>query len=273
VARIEPSDAFGRALLDWVGGAVDPEVHEREDGYVEAGAGPEHYLAAYDRWPDCERRAMGYVRGRTLDLGCGAGRVALHLQGDGIDVVGVDSSPLAVRAARAMGVRHLKLAAAQSLTPEVHSFDTVLLLGNNAGIFGSPRRLRSVLASWARQMGSDGRVLAGSTSPYGGEAPVLDAGYRRANRNSGRMAGELRMRIRYRQLATPWFWWLFVSEREMRALVDGTGWRCTDVLAGTPPEPFVAVLEKDADGAGRTRRRVRSRAVRNELVGGPAWPS
>jgi SAM-dependent methyltransferase len=252
VAAIERTDAFGRALLDWVGGGTDPEIHERHDGYVEAGAGPEHYLATYERWPAAERRAMGYVRGRTVDVGCGAGRVALHLQDQWADVVAVDSSPLAVRAARAHGVRRLQVISARALTPAIGSFETVLLLGNNAGLFGTPRRLQAALTGWARRMGGGARVLAGSTSPYGGEAPVLDAGYRRANRASGRMAGQLLLRVRYRQLASPWFSWLFVSERELRSLVAGTGWHCAHVLDNGPGGPFVAVLEKVEDSAGRS---------------------
>jgi len=37
---------------------------------------------------------------RTIDLGCGAGNYAIYLAGLGFDVVGVDSSPTAIRFAR-----------------------------------------------------------------------------------------------------------------------------------------------------------------------------
>ena len=36
---------------------------------------------------------MRMVRGRVLDIGCGAGRFALYLQGKGLDVTGIDLAP------------------------------------------------------------------------------------------------------------------------------------------------------------------------------------
>ena len=186
---------------------------------------------------------MADVRGRTLDVGCGGGRVALHLQSQGTSVSAADSSPLAVRAARARGVRNVRLATVQELGGSVGDFDTLLLFGNNAGIFGGPERLRAVLRHWGRAMGPGARILAESTSPYGGGVPVLDAGYRRANRHKGRMAGQLRLRVRYRRYATPWFSWLFLSPAELRSVVDDTPWRVLRVHSGAVDDPFVAVLE------------------------------
>jgi SAM-dependent methyltransferase len=230
--------------VDWVHGGTDPEVHEREDGYLEVGAGPELYVAGFEDWPAPEQRAMSKVRGRALDVGCGAGRVALHLQETGVDVVAVDASALAVRAARAKGVRHVRMASVQSLGATVGAFDTVLLMGNNTGMLGTPPRLRSTLGRWARRMAPGARIIAESTSPYGGGVPVLDSAYRRRNRQRGRMPGQLRLRVRYRQLASPWLSWLFLSDRELTSLVEGTGWCCTEVVGGEPEEAFVAVLER-----------------------------
>lgn len=226
-----------------MGGGTDPEVHERHDGYLEVGAGPELYLAPYDRWPATERRSMRYVRGRALDLGCGAGRVALHLQQRGVDVHGVDASVLAVRAARAHGVRQVWRAALEAMSDDIGGFDTVLLFGNNAGIFGTPARLAATLGDWARCTAPGTRLLAESTSPYGGSAPLLDGAQRRANRRRAEMAGQLRLRVRYRQLASDWFDWLFVSARELQGLVSGTGWECMTVVSDGAEEPFVMVLE------------------------------
>ena len=68
-------DAFGRALMDWAHGGTDPEVYERDDGYLDIGAGHEFFLAGYRAWPVPERRAMRYVprprRRRRLWLGTG----------------------------------------------------------------------------------------------------------------------------------------------------------------------------------------------------------
>ncbi len=45
------------------------------------------------------------VPGPALDLGCGAGQVALHLQGPGCEVVGIDVSPRAVEVCRRRACR------------------------------------------------------------------------------------------------------------------------------------------------------------------------
>jgi len=97
-------DAFGHLLTDLLAGRRVVEVVERDDGCVFTGE-PDYYLAPYRSWWPQERRAMRFVRGRVLDLGCGAGRVGLHLQSRGHEVVGIDVSPLAVEVARRRGAR------------------------------------------------------------------------------------------------------------------------------------------------------------------------
>jgi SAM-dependent methyltransferase len=239
------ADAFGRALMDWERGGTDPEIYERVDGFVDIGAGPELFLAGFQYWPSSERQAMRYVRGRVVDVGCGAGRVALYLQQRGFDVVGLDSSPLAARTARMRGVKETWCAPIERLTLSIGTFDTIVLFGNNFGIFGSPDRLRSVLTDWSARMAPGARILAQSTNPYSGGAPALDRSYYLRNKERGLMPGQCRLRVRYHSLATPWFGWLFVSRNEMRLLLRGTGWHQSRILGATPRDPYVGILEKD----------------------------
>ena len=76
---------------------------ERDDGLITPTGGPGVYFREYEDWPAIEKQAIELARGRVLDIGCGAGRVGGHLQGKGLDVVGVDNSPLAVRTCRERG--------------------------------------------------------------------------------------------------------------------------------------------------------------------------
>jgi hypothetical protein len=46
------------------------------------------------------------------------------------------------------------------------------------------------------------------------------------------MSGQLRLRVRYRDYATPWFDYLIASSVEREAVVDGTGWRVGRVIPG-----------------------------------------
>ena len=134
------TDVFGRALLDWAQGGTILETFERDDGFSETGAGHEGYLAQFKNWPASERQSMRYVRGRVIDVGCGAGRVTVHLQERGFDVVGLDASPLAIRAARKLGVKQAWCQSVSTLSRSIGAFDTIVLFGNNFGMFGTPER-------------------------------------------------------------------------------------------------------------------------------------
>jgi SAM-dependent methyltransferase len=238
------TDAFGRALLEWTRGRTDPEIVERDDGWVDTGAGHEVYLAPFDEWPSCERQALRYARGRVADVGCGAGRVALELQSRGLDVIGIDHSPLAIRSSRARGLRRTRELSIYRLEGEMPTIDTVVLFGNGFGIFGSPARARRLMTAWAQVMPAGARILAESSDPYQRAAPEHRA-YHRRNRALGRMPGQVRFRVRYRDSATPWFDWLFVSRAEMRRLTRGTGWHVRRFLGPASSNLYVAVLEKD----------------------------
>lgn len=238
-------DIFGRAVRDWARGGTEPEILERDDGFTDLGGGHEFYLAEFKDWPASERRSMRFVRGRVVDVGCGAGRVSLHLQERGFEVFGLDESPLAIRTARRRGVEKAWCKSIEGLTPVVGSFDTIVLFGNNFGIFGTPERLRRELIRWAEATSPSARILAESTNPYCGGAPALDRRYYHRNKQRGRLPGSVTLRVRYGNSVGPWFKWLFVSRSEMRALLRGTGWRPARILGGAPRDPYVAVLEKD----------------------------
>ena len=239
------TDAFGIALLDWARGATTPEIIERDDGYTTTGAGPEVYLAPFQGWPFAERQSVRYMRGRVLDVGCGAGRVALHLQEQGVDVVGLDSSRLAVQAAKLCGVDDVWCGTTQTLGATIATFDSIVLFGNNFGIFGTPERARTTLKSWAKHTNPRTRLFLESTNAYCGGAPAFDRGYYQRNKARGDMPGQARFRYHYDHHVGSWFPWLFVSRRELRRIIQGTGWREVRILGDQLSEPYVAILERD----------------------------
>ena len=238
------ADSFGAALLDWVHGSTTPEIIERDDGVIEIGAGPEEYLARCAEWPLAEQRAMRHVRGRVVDMGCGGGRVALHLQDRGFDVTGADVSELALRAARLQGVTTTWHTSVDDVRRGISGFDTVVLFGNNLGVFGTPERARRILATWARHVAPGTRLLIESTNPYSGGAPVLDREYCRRNRAKGRALGQCRLRVWYDRTPSGWFSWFFASPSELATLMRTTGWRLETVESVAADEPYVAVYVK-----------------------------
>ena len=60
------------------------------------------------------------------------------------------------------------------------------------------------------------------------------------------MSGQIRMRVRYRCMISPWFDYLLVSKGEMRELLKGTGWWVTKFLE-TDAWSYVAIIEKSVE--------------------------
>ena len=137
----EREDAYGRLVLDHLEGRPAIEIVERDDGSINAsGFGPAAYFAPVRQWPRAERAALRLVRGRVLDVGVGAGRVAIELQERGHEVVAIDVSPLALEVARRRGAKDVRQLAVTQVGPELGRFDTIVLFGNNCGLLGSRRR-------------------------------------------------------------------------------------------------------------------------------------
>jgi SAM-dependent methyltransferase len=239
------NDVFGRALLDWAHGGTEPEVLEREDGFTQIGAGPDVYLSKFRGWPAAERRSLRYLRGRVMDVGCGAGRVSLELQRRGLDVVGVDTSLLAAEAATVRGVNEVWTVAIEDVDRRIECFDSFVLFGNNFGIFGTPSRARQLLTHLAQRTKLGARIFVESTNAYCGGAPAFDRSYYQRNKARGLSPGQLKVRYHYGHLVGPWFRWIYVSRSEMRSLLVGTGWHLERVIGEHSSEPYVAILAKD----------------------------
>ncbi len=234
-------DAFGQEILDHLSGDEATEIVERDDGYVDVSGGPGAYFAPHEQWLPCEREAIRAARGRVLDIGCGAGRVSLYLQERGHDVMAIDVSPLAVSVAKKRGVRKTRVMKATGVSRKLGTFDTIVMYGNNFGLFENPVRAKWMLRRFHAMTGDDARLIVQSLDPYDTRARHHLA-YHRRNRARGRMAGQVRLRVRYKDLATPWFDYLLVSREEMKDIVDGTGWRVTKQTQGGAI--YCAVLEK-----------------------------
>ncbi|BCL15067.1 class I SAM-dependent methyltransferase [Micromonospora sagamiensis] len=203
------------------------EIIERDDGLIN-GAPSAHYFAGPQDWEPYDHRAVARVRGATLDVGVGAGRIALFLQERGTPVTGLDTSAGALAVCRRRGVRDLVHATVDAHVADGRRYDTFLLLGNNLGLIEGAERAPAFLAVLAAMARPGAQVIAQGTDPYGTRDPV-HTGYHERNRRQGRLGGQLRLRLRYRELGTEWFDYLVCSIEELATLVEGTPWRLVDV--------------------------------------------
>jgi SAM-dependent methyltransferase len=222
------------------------EMVERDDGFINAFAGGAAYLSQFKDWPAHQKAAMRFAKGRVLDIGCGGGRHSLYLQKKGHQVVGVDISPLAIRVCKLRGLKETHLLSITQLGPGLGKFDTILMLGNNFGLFANRAQARSLLRRFLKLTNPGARIIAETLDIYKRPVYPLHLRYHALNRRRGRMPGQIKIRVRYRNLATPWFDYLLVSKREMREILDGTGWSVRQFLSSkvAPYSPYIAIIER-----------------------------
>jgi SAM-dependent methyltransferase len=232
-------------LLAALDGRASPEIVERDDGYFQAANFHKTYLAPFRRWPTHNRRAMRFVRGRVLDVGCGGGRVCLHLQQRGLEVVGIDISPGAVEVCRRRGVLDARVCPIEEVDESLGVFDTIVMLGNNFGLFASRVKARRLLRRFHALTNDRGRIIAETRDIYTTDDPAHLA-YQERNRRRERLPGQIRVRIRHHLLKTPWFDYLMVSPAELEELLAGTGWQLARTIESTASDGmYIAVIEKD----------------------------
>ena len=237
-------DAYGHLLSDYHNGQENVEVVEREDGFIDVSRlGPFNYFAEYENWAEHQRLAIAHATGRVLDIGCGAGRHSIYLQEQGLDVLGTDNSPLAIQTCQSRGLKNALVTPVTQLNSKVGTFDTILMMGHNFGLVGSYKRAKWLLRRFAAMTTDTAKIIAETMDPYETTQPEHLA-YHQLNRDRGRMSGQLRLRIRYRQYTTPWFDYLFVSKTEIEDILDGTAWRAERYINAADTPTYVAILSK-----------------------------
>lgn len=76
------------------------------------------------------------------------------------------------------------------------------MLGNNFGLFSNPDSAKRLLRKLHGMTSRRGRIVAQSTDPYQTDN-LGNLEYHERNRQRGRMAGQIRLRVRYRKYVTP----------------------------------------------------------------------
>jgi hypothetical protein len=154
----------------------------------------------------------------------------------------MDNSPLSVEVCRQRGLRNAVATPISQISSKLGVFDTVIMLGNNFGLFGSPEGARRSLKKLARMTSDIGRIIAESNDVYDTQ-DAQHLAYHELNRKRGRMSGQIRMRVRYRRYAGPWFDYLMVSKQEMAGILDGTDWKVRKYI-DSERSVYIAIIEK-----------------------------
>jgi len=242
--KLKPEeDTFGQEMWACYKGEEAAEIVERDDGYFNSTPGnPKSYFSEYADWSPIDRKAMEFVKGRILDIGCGAGRHSLYLQNKGFDVQGIDSSPLAIKVCKLRGLKNARVMPIEELDFKPNSFDTVIMMGNNFGLFGGFKKAKRILKKMHKITSRNGLIIASTRDTFKTDNPDHLA-YHKLNRQRGRMPGQLRLRIRFRKCVGNWFDYLIVSKKELEGMLKGTGWQIKETI-DSGNSAYIAVIQK-----------------------------
>ncbi len=236
---------MGSALLAYMdeGGSEAIHVVERDDGYI--GTEPaDLYFREADGWLPVEESAVDRVGGRVLDIGAGAGRFALELTERGHDVVALDVSAGCLEVCRRRGINtrfHGTVFDLATTNPE--PFDTYLLMGHNLALLAGPEAAPRYLEALTAMARPGAKIIGTNRDPLATNDPN-HLGYHQLNRDRGRHPGQMRLRVRWRHLATAWFDYWFLSIDELETIALAAGWRLSDHTADGAS--YLAELERIA---------------------------
>ncbi len=153
-------DLFGRALLDFYHGNYSENLVTSTSISDEDELPLAYLFRSFNDMPKLEQKALQLCKGKTLDVGCGAGSHSLHLQKNRIDVKAIDISKGAVEVTRLRGVKHAEL---KSILDESDTFDTILLLMNGTGIFQELAQTTTYLNHLKSLLKPNGQILIDSS--------------------------------------------------------------------------------------------------------------
>ena len=234
------SDPWSEIMKDAADGIEGDYYIERDDGRVETLPVGD-YVKPLLEWDDSERLGIQHAQGKVLDIGCGAGRVLIHLQNRGYEVVGIDFAPGAVTACQKRGIEAVYQMSAADLKFSDAEFDTIVMYGNNFGILGDDMSIIKMLQVLHRTTTDEGIIIAGSADVVKTDDKSHLA-YHQMNLSKGRPKGLVRIRVKYKGLVNDWWDLRLAIPEEMKYLAEKSGWKLERKYQnGTP---YVGILSK-----------------------------
>lgn len=220
-------DLFGKAILDYQTNN-SPENIVTETNISEADEMSVKYLfRSFNKMPHLEKKALQLCKGKILDVGCGAGSHSLYLQNMGFDVFAIDISPNAIKTCHMRGLilaRNLNV-----IDLENEKFDTILLLMNGTGIFGTLKETSTYLQKLKSLLNPNGQILLDSSDIIymfdendNGSKCIPTKGY----------YGELTFNIMYKGETEEPFPWLFLDYKTLQNAALENGLRSELILNG-----------------------------------------
>ena len=211
-------------LLDYLNGRRDACVHVESTTLEMTTMRGATMFRGYAEMDRVERLALHLCEGKTLDAGAGAGSHTLYLQGEGQDVDALDISPGCVEVMGRRKIENVLHGNFFSLTGR--KYRTILMLMNGLGICGSLDGCNLFLQVVQTVLEEGGQVIADSTDlgPLCTEAGAAECA-------ADSYFGETEFVMRYQDISSNPFSWLYIDLKTLQNLAGFNGLQCERLLS------------------------------------------
>ena len=221
-------DLFGKAILDYQTNNSPQNIITETTISEEDEMSIAYLFRSFDEMPAIEQKALELAKGKILDVGCGAGSHSLYLQNKKqLDTTAIDISANAIKTCKHRGIQ--KTFAQDILTVENEKFDSILLLMNGTGIFGTLENTPKFLQKLKSLLNPGGQILIDSSDiiymfdkDEDGAFEVPANGY----------YGELEFTISYKGETEDSFPWLYLDYNTLQNAALDNGLQCELILEG-----------------------------------------
>ncbi|BDU23696.1 class I SAM-dependent methyltransferase [Flavobacterium sp. GSB-24] len=222
-------DLFGKAIFDFYTNNSPEDIITETSISEEDEMSIEYLFRSYNEMPLIEQKALQLAKGKTLDVGCGAGSHALSLQNErNLDVTAIDISEKAIETCLLRGIKNAKVE--NILDFEGEKFDTILLLMNGTGIFGKLKDCNKYLGKLKSLLNSGGQILIDSSDIIYMFDEDEDGGKWIPSEND--YYGELVFNLSYKNEKEEAFNWLYLDYNTLQNAAIANGLNCELILEG-----------------------------------------
>lgn len=227
------ADPFGEAISDYYNNGKEAFLETETDVTDAEKMSVSYLFRSYNHMPKLEKTALQLSFGKVLDIGCGAGSHALYLQNEQrLDVTALDLSAKAIEICQKRGLKKAFVFDITQfpLTEIRERFDTILLLMNGTGIFGTLDGFAKALPHLLALLTPNGQLLIDSS----------DIRYLFENNEDGSIwvphhknyYGELDFTVRYKKNSTIQFPWVYIDYQTLHRIASALDAKCEQIDTG-----------------------------------------
>lgn len=212
-------DILGQAIWDYYDTEEENTlwVHDTLGEKVAMDVGV--YYRMPDEMSELELMALSLCKGKVLDVGAGAGCMAIELEIRGHEVLAIDISPLNVKTMQHRGADNAKVADIFTTTFQ-EKFDTIIMLMNGIGLCGQLGKVPELLNRLKNILSPGGQIIFDSSDVaylYEDEEEVV--------KPQDHYYGEITCAYEYKGVKSAYFKWLYIDRLEMERIATAQGWK------------------------------------------------